>query len=80
MYYLYMYIFLAVAALYTFYIFHSKYFKENMNNEDNENDGYLDEVKDEVPTEPKEVELIEQKVDKENDEFLEEDDKKGWFW
>lgn len=75
-----MYIFLAVAAIYTIYIFHSKYFKEKYIQEDNENDGYLDEVKDVIPTEPKEVELIEQKVDKENDEFIEDDEKKGWFW
>jgi len=75
-----MYIFLAVAALYTLYIFHSKYLKEKMKKEDDENDGYLDEIKDIIPTEPKEIELIEQKVDKENDDFLEEDEKKGWFW
>ena len=82
-----MYIFLAAAALYTLYIFHTKYFKLDRNKdiEENYNDGYLDENKQtEIPVEPKEIELIEQSSNKENDEFLDDDKiaqtKEGWFW
>ena len=83
-----MYLFLAVAAIYTYYLFHSnylnQYFKNNENN-DNNNDGnevddsYLDEeINNETP-EPKEIELVDISDKDKNtsdDKFIEDD--KGW--
>lgn len=72
-----MYLFLAVAALYTIYIFRSKYLKKYRNNSDdpqeNIDDGHLDEDNTDEPTE---IELVEQNNDKTNDQFIEE--KESW--
>ena len=82
-----MYLFLAVAALYTYYLFNSEYLKQyfktnedkSCDNNNEINDSYLDEeINDEKP-EPKEIELVETTNEKKsptNDKFIEEE--KGW--
>jgi len=78
-----MYLFLAITAIYTLYIFGSKYLKNNYNyNKENFNDGHLDDaLVEDDDIEPKEIELIEQNNDGTNDKFIEEEEEKGWaFW
>jgi hypothetical protein len=82
-----MYLFLAVAALYTYYLFNSNYLKDFFTSkkspmETNEiNDSYLDEEIEKTELEPKEIELVElventkKNTDKQNDAFIEEE---GW--
>ena len=80
-----MYIFLAVAAMYSFYLFHSKYLQtlyQNEVNDDNVNEYENDDEKEKIDLEPTEVQseinkLNQTVVDK--DEFIEEK-QKGWFW
>ena len=80
-----MYIFLAVAAIYSFYLFHSKYLQTvylQKNNEENLNISENDDETDKIDLEPKEVQSEINKLDqtvKENEKFIEERTK-GWFW
>lgn len=79
-----MYLFLAVAAIYTYYLFNSSYLKKKSkkdfyNNENEINDTYLDEDIAEDKLEPKEVELVYMETDKnikKNNKFIEDND--GW--
>jgi len=80
-----MYIFLAVAAIYSFYLFHSKYLQTvylQKNNEENLNISENDDETDKIDLEPEEVQSEINKLDqtvKENEKFIEER-AKGWFW
>jgi uncharacterized membrane protein YgaE (UPF0421/DUF939 family) len=80
-----MYIFLAVAAIYSFYLFHSKYLLrlyQNEVNDDNINEYENDDEKEKIDLEPTEVQSEINKLNQtvvDNDEFIEEK-QKGWFW
>lgn len=80
-----MYIFLAVAAIYSFYLFHSKYLQrlyQNGVNDDNINEYENDDEKEKIDLEPTEVQSEINKLNQtvvDNDEFIEEK-QTGWFW
>ena len=80
-----MYIFLAVAAIYTLYIFHSKYLNKMYQNNQNENinDTGNDVEDEEIDLEPKEVRSVINKIEQEvddNNEFIDEKKSTSWFW
>lgn len=80
-----MYIFLAVAAIYSFYLFHSQYLQRLYQNEvydNNVNEYENDDEKEKIDLEPTEVQSEINKLNQtvvDNNEFIEEK-QKGWFW